>query len=253
MFDVLVESTSRGRGARTWAFFAASSAFWLVVLTGVGVAGVMTYDARLDAEFDSVSLVAVLPPAPSRPPVARQLTTEAATSTRFESQVVQAVDIQPPRPHPPQVETASYDGLPVGEGDRQGDQLVEGFGPGVPGRSSPSPHVVPPPPEPAPPEVTPPASSPSRPVSQGPIAGRAIRRVEPPYPLMAKQANISGDVIVEVTVSETGDVQSARVISGHPILRDASLAAAKQWRFSPTLLGGRPVRVIGTITFAFKR
>ena len=69
---------------------------------------------------------------------------------------------------------------------------------------------------------------------------------------MAKQTRTSGDVVVEVIVSETGDVMSARAVSGNPLLRDAAVKAAAGWRFTPTLLGGKPVKVIGTITFAFK-
>jgi protein TonB len=58
-------------------------------------------------------------------------------------------------------------------------------------------------------------------------------------------------VVVEVTVDEAGNVISARPISGHPLLKDAAVAAAKGWKFSPTMLTGVPVKVIGTITFNF--
>lgn len=70
---------------------------------------------------------------------------------------------------------------------------------------------------------------------------------------MAKAANIEGSVIVEVTVSEKGQVISARVLSGHPLLREAAVSAARQWVFSPTLLSRVPVKVVGSITFNFKR
>jgi protein TonB len=58
-------------------------------------------------------------------------------------------------------------------------------------------------------------------------------------------------VVVEVTVDEQGNVMSARAISGHPLLKEAAVAAARGWRFTPTLLTGTPVKVIGTITFNF--
>src|SRR5262249_17682049 len=38
---------------------------------------------------------------------------------------------------------------------------------------------------------------------------------------------------------------------GHPLLRDAALEAAKQWRFKPTELSGAPVKAHGVITFNF--
>jgi hypothetical protein len=43
------------------------------------------------------------------------------------------------------------------------------------------------------------------------------------------------------------------VLSGHALLRSAAEQAAKQWVFTPTLLSGEPVKVIGTITFNFIR
>jgi len=46
-------------------------------------------------------------------------------------------------------------------------------------------------------------------------------------------------------------VISARAISGHPLLKDAAVNAARGWKFSPTMLTGVPVKVIGTITFNF--
>ena len=57
--------------------------------------------------------------------------------------------------------------------------------------------------------------------------------------------------MVEVTVDEQGNVISARALSGHPLLKDAATNAAKGWKFSPTMLTGVPVKVIGTITFNF--
>jgi TonB family protein len=87
--------------------------------------------------------------------------------------------------------------------------------------------------------------------SGGVLQGSATKRVEPSYPPLAKAASVSGPVVVEVTVDEFGSVISARAISGHPMLKDAAVDAARGWRFTPTLLSGAPVKVIGTITFNF--
>ena len=59
-------------------------------------------------------------------------------------------------------------------------------------------------------------------------------------------------VQVQIGISETGEVTEVTLLSGHPLLRDAALRAAKQWLFKPTELNGRPVRAIGLITFNFK-
>lgn len=85
----------------------------------------------------------------------------------------------------------------------------------------------------------------------GVLQGSATKRVGPTYPPLAKAARVSGAVIVEVTVDEEGKVFSARAISGHPLLKDAAIAAARGWTFTPTLLQSQPVKVIGTITFNF--
>jgi TonB family protein len=87
--------------------------------------------------------------------------------------------------------------------------------------------------------------------SGGVLAGSATRRVEPAYPPLAKAARVSGAVVVEVTVDESGNVINARPLSGHPLLKDSAVAAARGWQFTPTKLSGQPVRVVGTITFNY--
>lgn len=58
-------------------------------------------------------------------------------------------------------------------------------------------------------------------------------------------------MVVEVTVDEEGYVISARAISGHPLLQQAAVKAARQARFAPTRLSGKPVKVRGVITYNF--
>jgi TonB family protein len=83
------------------------------------------------------------------------------------------------------------------------------------------------------------------------LSSQTTKRVEPVYPITARAAHISGDVVVELIVDEEGDVLSARAISGHPLLKEAALNAAWDWKFSPTIYQGRPVKVIGQIEFHF--
>jgi TonB family protein len=88
-------------------------------------------------------------------------------------------------------------------------------------------------------------------VSGGVLQGSAIRKVQPPYPPIAKAAKASGAVQVQILVSETGEVIEASAISGHPLLRDAALQAARQWQFKPIELSGKPVKAQGILTFNF--
>src|SRR5262249_127669 len=77
------------------------------------------------------------------------------------------------------------------------------------------------------------------------------RKVQPVYPPIAKSASVKGAVQIQVTISESGEVMNAQAISGHPMLREAALQAAKQWRFKPTEMSGSPVKTQGVLTFNF--
>ena len=79
----------------------------------------------------------------------------------------------------------------------------------------------------------------------------AITKVEPVFPPIAKAARASGEVKVQVTIDKAGKVVTALALSGHPLLRDAALAAARQWEFKPTMVSGKPVTVSGVLTFKF--
>jgi protein TonB len=74
----------------------------------------------------------------------------------------------------------------------------------------------------------------------------------PLYPPLAKAARISGSVPIEIIIDEEGEVMFARSLGGHPLLKESALAAARGWKFKPTLLQGEPVKVIGMITFNFQ-
>jgi protein TonB len=109
-----------------------------------------------------------------------------------------------------------------------------------------------PPPPPPPPEPTPPPPPKVIRKSGGVLQGSALSRVEPSYPPLAKAAHVTGSVMVEITIDENGRVVSASALSGHPLLKDAAVQAARGWKFAPTMLSGVPVKVIGTITFNFQ-
>ena len=85
----------------------------------------------------------------------------------------------------------------------------------------------------------------------GVLNERAISKPDPAYPAMAKATRASGIVTVQVVVDESGSVISATAVSGHPLLRPAAVAAARQARFSVTMLSGKPVSVSGVLTYNF--
>jgi periplasmic protein TonB len=80
-------------------------------------------------------------------------------------------------------------------------------------------------------------------VSQGVSAGLLVRKVNPNYPPLARQARIQGQVLLQAEISKDGSIQNLRLISGHPMLAPAAIEAVKQWRYKPYLLNGEPVEV----------
>lgn len=83
------------------------------------------------------------------------------------------------------------------------------------------------------------------------LSGKAIKKVQPTYPAIAKAAGAQGPVAVQIVVNEAGEVESAKATAGHPLLQAAAVTAAKEWRFSPTKLSGNAVKVSGAISFVF--
>jgi protein TonB len=80
---------------------------------------------------------------------------------------------------------------------------------------------------------------------------RKLVDIAPIYPDIARAARVEGLVILEATIDERGVVTDARVLRSVPLLDAAALTALKQWRYTPTLLNGTPVRVLMTVTFRF--
>jgi protein TonB len=88
-------------------------------------------------------------------------------------------------------------------------------------------------------------------VSSGVSTGLLVRKVNPNYPPLARQARIQGTVILQAEISKTGDIQNLRLISGHPMLAPAAIDAVKQWKYKPYLLNGEPVEVETTVQVNF--
>ena len=77
--------------------------------------------------------------------------------------------------------------------------------------------------------------------------------VAPVYPEIARNAGVTGAVIVEATIGPDGKVIDAKVLRSVPLLDQAALDAVRQWEYAPTLLNGVPVPVVMTVTINFKR
>ena len=81
-----------------------------------------------------------------------------------------------------------------------------------------------------------------------------VRMIKPAYPELAQQAGVEGTVIVKALVGKNGRVLDVRLDPTRqvPLLNEAALAAAREWRFTPALANGKPVAVWTAIPFRFR-
>lgn len=89
---------------------------------------------------------------------------------------------------------------------------------------------------------------------RGPIVGGLMNSKAIYLPLPEVPAGAAtGAVLVRVLIDEQGIVVDANAVSGPHRLQMAAVNAARLARFTPTLLEGEPVSVIGTLSYSFVR
>jgi TonB family protein len=81
---------------------------------------------------------------------------------------------------------------------------------------------------------------------------KAISMQAPSYPAEAKAAGIEGVVVVQYTVTETGEVTDVEAVKGPPELTAVCVAAVQAWRFSPAMKDGEAVAVHRMARFPFR-
>ncbi len=70
-------------------------------------------------------------------------------------------------------------------------------------------------------------------VGQEELASHLVDYVAPMYPPIAQVSQVKGDVVAKVEIATDGQVRSIQVISGPPMLRQATADAIKKWRYQP--------------------
>lgn len=263
MFNNLIESSSHAREfKRRGSFLLFTTATYLVLFSIAGVASIYAYDAHLEAQSTELQLLTYVPVDPvevqpevirntirpasdSDNPPTRSTRTELIDSTTNPHNVpdepgVKASDVPPARPDsvrdtfnadPP---TTAFAGNRVG---------------GVPGGTGNKPIVDIPDPPPAvlePKPVTPKVLKISVVLNS-----KALDLPQPTYPALARQIRLKGSVSVQVMIDESGNVISAKAMSGHPLFIKEAESAARRARFSPTKINDQPVKVQGVITYNF--
>jgi periplasmic protein TonB len=196
-------------------------------------------------------LVAPPPPPPPPPPAAAPA---VRVVRRVQSEVLESGGLRAPGSIPQKVQMIREEEAPPPLADGIGG-VVGGVPGGIPGGQlggviggivSASSNVA------AIPKLAAPVAPKRVRISQGVTRGYLVKQIEPHYPLLAKQARIQGDVILQAIISKNGGVENLQVISGHPFLAPAALEAVQQWHYRPFLLNGQPVEVETTVTVTFR-
>ena len=268
MFDKLIVSDAVGADFKNRRnYFMVSSLVVGVLFLAAVVFSIFASDYGLgNREFE---LVELLPPpdmAAAEPePRPRTPTTPSRSTSQLPTRLVNMQDVSESlivpqnvsvRPNNVQArpngvyQIGKFDSNPDPSNGSGRDITATGTGPAGLSTTDPGPEAapVPDPPVKAPPPVKPPPTQ-----SLGVINGRAASLPKPNYPAAAMAVNAQGSVEVQVLIDESGKVISAKAITGNPLLRGAAEVAARNARFTPTLLSKVPVKVTGVIVYNFMR
>ena len=264
MFANLIESDSHTREfKRRSSFFLVTTAAYALILFAAGIASIYAYDARLEAQTDSLEVLNWIPPVtpavrPDRPEPIRRAPA-STNNSRVSPQPVRPVlyenpesplkppdristDPNPIPPAPPHAIIGNYIGDPIlPPTSSTGCVTCSGNGTGPVVRVDTT--TTPPPPTPVKPQT--------QRLPSTVLASKAISLPQPPYPPMARQIRAQGSVNVQILVDEQGKVISTQIVSGNPMLTSAAKEAAMRARFTPTILNGQPVKIQGVIIYNF--
>lgn len=75
------------------------------------------------------------------------------------------------------------------------------------------------------------------------LVGGLISHVEPQYPRGQSQTQSEETVKLRAIVDENGKVTDVKPVSGPIPLVPAAISAIREWRFMPSLLNGRPIKI----------
>ena len=87
------------------------------------------------------------------------------------------------------------------------------------------------------------------------VQPRQVRTSEPVYPTAARSLRREGSILINILISETGDVIQTAVMGGSRGslgFDKAAEKAVRKWKFEPARKEGVPVRVWKSVTIAFK-
>ena len=247
--DSLLELHELKRERRLWT--TASSFLLQCCLLGVLIVIPLWFTDALPTAQLVTFLVAPPPPPPPAPPAAQAL---ARVVKAVESDLMSSGQLRTPTRVPTKVAMIREDDAPPPLAIESGG-VVGGVPGGIPGGSvggviggiiSAVSNLS------AEPKLALPVAPKRVRVSQGVTTGLLIRKIEPFYPIIARNAHVQGQVVLKAIITKDGHIQDLQLISGHVLLAPAAVDAVKQWIYKPFLLNGEPVEVETTVTVTFQ-
>lgn len=268
MFDKLIESDSAKADFKPRArYFTVSTTVIAILFSAVVVVSLYAQDISLGTDsFDIAELL--VPLAPEAPETSELVRPNRRVQPQQQSDILQRqanimrIDESPAIPDKISSTPGNYQSRPESDfilskidtnpGGPPAGPSTGGTGTGsMPNVESAEPATAPTAVVPPPPNAVRTRKPPVQ--SLGVITGKATFLPKPAYTAAMRALNINGEVSVQVTVDENGNVVSSKAVSGHPMLRGAAEKAALGARFSTTYLSKVPVKVTGVIVYRFTR
>lgn len=242
----LLESHRVKSSSKTADLLIALTVHAMVIATPI-LAGLYFTATLSPREFASILLVAPPPPPPPPPPAAAAIVQRQAPKRVFMNEgrllaptvVPRDVAMIKEAPLEPEGMDGVAGGVPGGVPGGQMGGVIGGVLGGIPGAVR---------------SVAPPVAHSKQPIRVGGKVRRPqpIRQVPPRYPALARDAHMTGEVVIDAVLDERGNVTDMKVLSGPPLFYSAALAALAEWKYEPTYLNDEPISVQLIVTISFR-
>lgn len=245
----LIEANRMPSGSRVWRL--ATSILLHTIALGVPLLLGLWFTDTLDMRAYTMTLLAPPPRPPAPPPPATAPATKAGKIPR--RVFLAGGKLLAPTAIPSEIATLHEEPLPPEAG---GEGVVGGVPGGVPGGQLggviggiiggiPSTVST---------AVTPLQAAPKKPIRVGGRIKppRQIAKTAPVYPILARQAKIQGEVVLDAVIDTEGNVVNVSVVSGHPLLMKEAINCVRQWKYEPTYLNDEPIAVQLIVKVSFE-
>lgn len=245
----LIEANRMPSGSRVWRL--ATSILLHTIALGVPLLLGLWFTDTLDLRAYTMTLLAAPPPPPAPPPPAAAPAMKAAKIPRrvfsaggkllAPTAIPKQIAAIHEEPLPPEANLAGIaGGVPGGVPGGQLGGVIGGIIGGMPSTMSKA--------------IAPQQAAPKKPIRVGGRVKppRQIVKTAPAYPVLARQARVQGEVVLDAVIDTEGKVINVSVVSGHPLLIEAAINCVRQWKYEPTYLNEEPIAVQLIVKVSFE-